>query len=339
MQVIRMALVGAGLMGELHARAVDDCDVTELAAVVDPLSERAERIAKQFGVPAYGSVAEALADARIDAYIVAVPDTLHVDVTLEILNAGRHVFLEKPIAHTLDAAMQVYRGAQSAPGRLTIAHILRHDIRFFGARQAVKSGEIGTVSHVRGHRFVASFVATANAGRSPLWMYQGVHDIDLAQWISGHAIVEVQALTSNVILNEMGVKGVDAAFVNYRLSNGALGSVHYSWVLPDNMPSGLYASFEITGSMGSATVDVQDQNLSILSASGYRRPDTAHWPELNGRIVGDLVQEIRDFARSIREGVEFVMPLEDAVRAVAVVDAIGRSVDSGQIEMVEAPDF
>ncbi len=337
MQVTRIALVGAGLMGELHAKALNDCDVTSLAGVVDPLVDRAENIAKFYDVPTYSSVASALSNTDIDAFIVAVPDTLHVDVTLEILHAGRHVFLEKPIAHTLDAAMELYSGSQKAPGRLTIAHILRHDTRFAGAREAVTNDEIGNILHVRGHRFVGSFVAKANGGRSPIWMYQGVHDIDLAQWISGHPIVEVQALTSRVLLDDLGVPGEDAAFVNYRLGNGALGSLHYSWVLPDNMPVGLYATFEITGSKGSATVDVQHQGLSIFSEAGYRQPDTAHWPNLNGRIVGDLVQEIRDFARSIREGTEFVMPLGDAVRAVAVIDAIGKSVESGAIETVKQP--
>ncbi|MCP4385304.1 MAG: hypothetical protein GY798_28485 [Hyphomicrobiales bacterium] len=146
-------------------------------------------------------------------------------------------------------------------------------------------------------------------------------------------------MTSNVLLKDMGIPGVDAAFINYRLANGALGSLHYSWVLPENMPAGLYATFEITGSKGVAMVDVQHQSLSVFTESRYRQPDTAHWPQLNGQIVGDLTQEIRDFAQAIREDSDFVMPLEDAVRAVAVIDAIEKSVHSGAIEKVAQPTF
>ena len=247
MRVLRIAVAGAGIMGKLHAKALADCDVTELAGIIDILADRGEELARSYGVPAYRGITEALENDDIDAYVVAVPDALHVDITLKILDAGRHVLLEKPMAHSLSAAMEIYRAARTGPGRLTVAHILRHDTRFAGARAAVEDGQIGEVVHVRGHRFVGSFVAEANNGRSPLWLYQGVHDVDLAQWITGHPISEVQALASRGHLEKMGVEGVDAAFVNYRLANGALGALHYSWVLPEGMPAGLYAAFEVTG--------------------------------------------------------------------------------------------
>ena len=336
MKRLGLAVVGAGLMGSLPARAIADCDVTELACVIDPVDDKARQLAETFGVSHTQTVAETMEDGRIDGYVVAVPDRLHVDVTVALLNAGKHVLLEKPMAHSLAAAQTIAGAAGKSAGRLTVAHILRHDARFAGAREAVAEGSIGEVLHIRAHRHVGTFVAELNAGRSPIWMYQGVHDIDLVQWISGQRISAVYARTVSKLLASRGVAGVDAAFVTCELGNGAIASLSFSWVLPAKAPAGLYAGFEVVGTEGMATVDVHDQGLGLVTAEGCRQPDTMHWPIFNGRIGGDLVQEIRDFAAAIRDDGDFIMPLEDAVSAVAVLDAIEKSVESGKrAEVVE----
>jgi len=325
-----LAVVGAGLMGSLHARAIADCDVTELTCIIDPVEEKARQLAEEFGVAHATAVGQTLEDDRLDGYVVAVPDRLHVDVTVELLTGGKNVLLEKPMAHSLAAAQTMADAARRSSGRLTVAHILRHDARFAGAREAVANGSIGDILHVRANRHVGSFVAELNAGRSPLWMYQGVHDIDLVQWISGHRITGVYARTVSKLLASRGIAGVDAAFITCDLADGAIASLSFSWVLPSNTPAGLSASFEIVGSKGMATVDVQDQGLKLVTSDGAVLPDTMHWPVFNGRIGGDLVQEIRDFASAIRNDDDFIMPLEDAVSAVAVLDAIEMSLETGQ---------
>ena len=329
MERLGLAVVGAGAMGELHARAVSDCDVTTLVGVVDPVADKARALAERHGATHTAEVGRLLTDDRVDGCIVAVPDKLHVDVTLQILSAGKHVLLEKPMAHTLAAAQEIAAAAERSAGRLTIAHILRHDARYVGARAAVADGSIGDIVHVRANRFVGAFVGEHYNGHSPIWMYQGVHDIDLAQWITGQRITAVYARTVAKILPARGVEGVDAAFITCEFANGAIGSIHYSWALPPNTPAVLNAAIEVVGTEGMATVDVHDQGLSIVTSGGHGLPDTAHWPVFNGRIGGDLMQEIRDFVTAVREGSEFVMPLKDAVAAIAVLDAIERSVETG----------
>ena len=135
MKRMGLAVVGAGVMGELHARAVSDCDVTALVSVVDPVVEKAQALADRHGAAHAVDVGPLLTDDRVAGCIVAVPDKLHVDVTLQILAAGKHVFLEKPMAHTLAAAREIATAAERSAGRLTVAHILRHDARFVGAEK------------------------------------------------------------------------------------------------------------------------------------------------------------------------------------------------------------
>ena len=84
-----------------------------------------------------------------------------------------------------------------------------------------------------------------------------------------------------------------------------------------------------------AALDVRDHGLRVLSRGAWSLPDGLHWPTVNGHITGDLFEEIRHFAKAVREDRPFVISVEEAMRAVAVNDAILRSVESGVAETVE----
>src|SRR4051794_19004421 len=108
---LRIAVVGAGFMGRLHARTVAEGDVAELAAIVD-LNPAAKAEADALGAAYLGSIEEALADDGIDAFVVALPDRAHVAPSETILRAGKPVLLEKPMADTLDGAKRIARAAR-----------------------------------------------------------------------------------------------------------------------------------------------------------------------------------------------------------------------------------
>jgi predicted dehydrogenase len=114
-----------------------------------------------------------------------------------------------------------------------------------------------------------------------------------------------------------------------------VGQLHFGWTLPAGIPTGIWARTEIIGSEGIVDLDVRDHGLRLLTGGAWSLPDGLHWPEVNGRIMGDLYEEQRHFVQALREDAEFVVPTEDALRNVAVNDAILRSVASGQPEEVE----
>src|SRR5256885_12929028 len=127
---LRVAVVGAGFMGQLHARVISEGPLAELAAIVDVDQEVAERVASNFGVAWYRSVDAICEDREVDAAIVAVPDTAHEEPATRLLHAGTAVLLEKPMAHTLDAARHIAAAALSSPSRLIAGHILRLGPRY-----------------------------------------------------------------------------------------------------------------------------------------------------------------------------------------------------------------
>jgi myo-inositol 2-dehydrogenase/D-chiro-inositol 1-dehydrogenase len=133
-----------------------------------------------------------------------------------------------------------------------------------------------------------------------------------------------------------GIPGEDAILTTAELEGGAVAQLWAGWTLRDDAPSPINARTLVVGTEGSIEIDVRDHGLRVHDGGGYRLPDGLHWPEANGRLIGDLAEEVGHFARAVAEDTPFLVPVEDALRAVAINDAILRSVASGQPEAVPA---
>jgi myo-inositol 2-dehydrogenase/D-chiro-inositol 1-dehydrogenase len=334
MAKLNVALVGAGFMGQFHARTIAESDGARLAAVVDLSEAVGKPTADSFGAAWHRDIEAALAAGGIDAYVVALPDRLHQDVVCRLLEAGRPVLVEKPMAHTLAAAKAMAAAEKKGGARLLVGHILRFDPRYVGAAEAVREGRIGTPIHASSGRFTVRDIGTRMNGTSSVCFYLGVHDVDALQWISGAEIRTVYSRAVSKLMPSLGVKSEDAIFTTCELSNGMSGQLYFGWSLPSNIPTGIWARTEVVGSEGVIDLDVRDHGLRVLSRGSWQLPDGLHWPTVNGRIMGDLAEEIRHFVAAVRDDTPFVMPLADAIRAVAVNDAILKSVASGKPETV-----
>ncbi len=331
--LVRLALVGAGFMGRLHARAIASCDVARLTAVVDPDPDAAE-LARAHDARYVASLEDALDLDGIDAFVVAVPDRAHVEPACALLVEGRAVLLEKPLADTLDGALRIAAAERSGRGRLMVGHLLRFDPRYAQAAEAVATGRLGEVLFVSSGRLSPRSLGERLGGSSSVLFYLGVHDADLVQWLSGQRVTSVFSRAVSKAMAARGVPGEDAILTTGELDGGAVAQLYAGWTLRDDAPSPVNARTLVMGTEGSLEIDVRDHGLRIHDAAGYRLPDALHWPEANGRLVGDLAEELRHFAVSVAEGAPFLVPVADAVRAVAVNDAILRSVASGQLEAV-----
>lgn len=335
MRTIRLGIVGAGFMGQLHAQSASGLETATLAAIIDVNAALGSEVAARFGATPYKDVHAALSADAADAYIVVLPDTLHRDATVRLLEAGRPVLVEKPMAHTLEDAKAMAR-AERGGGRLMVGQILRFDPRYNQAAQAVRSGGIGEPLHGSSGRFTNSDLGLRMSGGSSVCFYLGVHDVDALQWISGQTITRV---FSRGVFKQMlrhGVQSEDAYFTTCEMTSGMIGQLYFGWTLPKGIPTGLWARTEVVGTEGVIDLDVRDSGLRMLAGGGWSLPDGVHWPEVNGRIMGDLYEEQRHFVQAVRDDLEFIVPTSDALRNVAVNDAIMRSVKSGQPEDVES---
>ncbi|MBX6324137.1 MAG: Gfo/Idh/MocA family oxidoreductase, partial [Rhodospirillaceae bacterium] len=240
MAKLNVALVGAGFMGRFHAQAIAESEGGRLAAVVDPVEDAGRSTAERYGAAWHRDVEAALRAGGIDAWVVALPDKLHQDVTCRLLDAGRPVLLEKPMAHTLAGAKAMAAAESRGGGRLLVGHILRFDPRYVAAAQAVRDGRIGTPIHATSGRFTLRDVGLRMNGSSSVCFYLGVHDVDALQWISGAEIRTVYSRAVSKLMPSLGVNSEDAIFTTCEMSNGMMGQLHFGWTLPSDAPTGIW---------------------------------------------------------------------------------------------------
>ena len=332
---LAVAVVGAGFMGELHARAYAECDSAELLAIVDPNVEVGQDVARRYGAQHVADVQELLEDDSVPAFTVALPDRMHVEITSQILLAGKSVLLEKPMADSLDGARRIADAAERGEGRLMVGHLLRFDPRYCEAARAVANGSIGDPVHISGTRFSYREVGERMAGSSSVCFYLGVHDVDAIQWVSGKRVSRVFSRAVSKIMPSMDVQSEDSIFSTCEFEDGSIGALHFGWSMPSFVPSPINARLEVVGTDGVIKLDVHDHGLHLIAPSGITFPDGLHWPEVNGQLWGDLAAEVLHFVTCVRDDEEFIFSVSEAMRAVAVNDAILRSVESGQPESVE----
>ena len=276
---LRVAVVGAGYMGQLHARVLAESPLAQLAAIVDVNRESGEAIATGYGIPWFSTMDSICEDGTIDAAIVAVPDTAHEAPACQLLEAGKAVLLEKPMAHTLEAARRIGDVARSSQSRLMVGHLLRFDPRYAGAAACIAEGVIGQPLHVTARRFTLRQVGRRLAGRSSPCFYLGVHDIDAMQWVSGRKIRRVFARAVRSAPPGSTLPPTeDAIFATCELEDGMAGNLQFGWTLPDNSPSGINARLEVVGTLG-RTGALQGVGENLAFVHGMSLPATMRRPQ------------------------------------------------------------
>ncbi|MFI6908720.1 Gfo/Idh/MocA family protein [Nonomuraea sp. NPDC050394] len=141
---MRFGVIGCGDIGVKDAEAVAAADDIDLVACLDPVNALADDIATRFGARAERTLEEMLSRTDLDAVIIATPHDTHEQVALAALAAGKHVLLEKPLAHDLGSARRIAAAAAGAGTTVSVLFPLRADPRFRRARTAVRQGRIGT---------------------------------------------------------------------------------------------------------------------------------------------------------------------------------------------------
>jgi predicted dehydrogenase len=332
---LRIAVVGAGLMGQLHARTVAQGDTTILSAVVELDEDVGRDVAGRFGASRFRTVEDALEDDGIDAYIVALPDRMHVDASIALLRAGKPVLLEKPMAHDLEGARAIARAAAASGARLLVGHVLRFDPRYATAARAVADGSIGDPLHASAGRISSRSFGTRLNGASSVLFYLGIHDVDAIQWVTGRSIHRVYSRAVSQLMPSLGVACEDAVVSVVDFDGGCVGQLFNAWTRATDDPVAIDGRLEVFGTHGRVEVDARDHGVRVFGEGGMRFPDGLHWPTVNGLIQGDLAAEIAHFARAVLDDAPFVFSVDEAIRGVAVNDAILRSVASGEPEDVE----
>ena len=347
MAQISIAVIGAGLFGRKHIEIMQKEPACRLVAVADPTPE-AEVYAGELGVPYFRDYIEMLDRIRPQAAIIATPNVLHVPVGLACAERGVHMLVEKPVADTVAAALQLAEAAERADVALLVGHHRRHNPIIEKAREVVRSGRIGRVTAVSAQWMLLKAseyfdaVHRRSPGAGPI-LTNAVHDIDDLRFICGD-ILSVQAMTSNAV---RGYPVEDTAVISLRFASGALGTLTvsdtavgpWSWELasgentfyPRNEGENCYL---ISGTEGALTVPRLELWRYAGEQKGWGVPLTCE--RLEVQVIDPLLRQIAHFCGVIRGDEEPRITGRDAIQTLQAVQAVFESARTGHtIELGE----
>jgi predicted dehydrogenase len=259
MDTLRIGIIGAGRMGNIRANSAQAHPGCQVAQVVDVTAERAQALASEVGCQAGADWEALLARPDIDAVVVATPHKYLAPITIAALQAGKHVFCEKPMGRTAGEVEQVLACHRSHPRALVVGFTLRHHPAIARARELLTAGAIGEPFYVRGQYghggrpgYDQEWRADRDLAGGGELLDQGIHLIDLSRWFLGE-FTEVAGFTAAYFWgtqadaqSSLASEPVeDNAFVLLRTASGLSASLHASWTQWKNL-----FRFEVFGREG-----------------------------------------------------------------------------------------
>jgi predicted dehydrogenase len=319
---LRVGLVGAGLIAGVHAHAYRGSPGVRLVAVTDPVPGKADRIAEQHGARAVPDL-EALLASELDVVDVCTPPQHHATPTISALEAGHHVFCEKPLTRTLDEARRVVAAADAARGLLMVGHVTRFEPDHRTAHGLVASGAIGQVKQLT-HSVTSALPGWSEGGwladqalsGGPL-LDQGVHSFDFARWMIGSTAVRVHCMAA-----DSGVGPATYALATVRYADGAIAHVECSWAHP--AARGFKLAVEVVGTEGRLSWSNNEQMGGVLYP---REGPTEWWDVLSDR---GFTSELRMFFDAVRSGGPSPVPPREAMESLRTALAAVESIRTGE---------
>jgi UDP-N-acetylglucosamine 3-dehydrogenase len=329
MKKVKHGVLGLGWFGEKHCEALAAIPNVELHAICTRNPERLAEVAKKFGVTnTFTDYQAMLADPDLESVSITTMWDQHAAPAVAALQAGKHVFLEKPMASTIADCNAIVDASNSAKGFLMVGHICRFNPRYALARDRIKAGELGRIVSMYARRNIPAARSRGVLEKIGPLLGDGIHDTDLMLWMSGAKVATVYAQTLSV----RNLKNPDIGWAMYRFDSGAIGVIENVWFLPAGTPFRIHEQLEIIGTDGAVYVQGSDMNLTVQTRQGVDCPDTLYWPEIHGAIGGALRAEMSYFADCVARGeAPTVVTPAEARAAVAVLAAAERSAQTGKV--------
>ncbi|WP_425617877.1 Gfo/Idh/MocA family protein [Anatilimnocola sp. NA78] len=330
---LRIAVIGAGHLGRIHARLAKQLSPAQLVAVVDPVEASRTAVATELQVPTHADYHPVL--AQFDAAIVATPTQFHHAVVMELLEKGKHVLVEKPIASTSREADEMVAAAEARDLVLQVGHVERFNPAWVRVRP-----HLPEPTFISARRLAPYTCRSTDVG---VVLDLMIHDLDLVLSLVAEEVTQVQACGAAVIGPHE-----DWAEARLSFSNGCVAQLSASRVSPV-----VVRSIEITSGQNFATIDfgaktartleaslaVRQQQIEIARLSPTERVELKdqffdkhlHKEELAVTDHNAILEEQRDFVQAIQAaaqpqvtGIDGWRALETAERIVAAIAASQR---------------
>ena len=321
--VLNVAMIGAGRMGRTHASVLQSLAGVRITDVVDFVPEAAETVARSFGARVR-DLGEVLADEAVAAVLVTTPTATHADVVTRAARSGKAIFVEKPIADTLDAAERVVRAVEEAGVACQVGFQRRYDPGYLEAKRRIDAGELGRLENFRAVGRDPSpppldFLKTSGG----LLVDMGIHDFDTARFLFGD-VAEVSAVGTVVRDERLREHGLyDLVIATLRFVNGGLGTVENAL----HTAYGYEIVADVLGERGKVHLERRRAlDVEVWDAGGVRHDYPGHF---EARFHEAYRREIEAFARCVQQGLPVAPDARDAMESLRLALAAQHALETG----------
>jgi myo-inositol 2-dehydrogenase/D-chiro-inositol 1-dehydrogenase len=317
---LRVGIVGAGHMGQLHAEVLSADERVQITGVADLAARRGEELARKLGAEAFSSTEELLASG-IEALYITTPNTTHAEPTLQALSRGVHVFCEKPFATSMKEADAIIRACRGAAAVYQGGHNRRYAPAYRFLRQRIDDGFTP---------FLVTIKMNDGDLKDPPWLsdrkatggflYETtIHLLDIGVWLMGD-VVEIRALAKANLYPDLVDWAILLSFRDGRMGT-LTSSGHASWHGPTER-------VEIVGDHALLVTEGLD---SALYSAGRSEPVVSHgYAQLPPKEKWGYVQEDRAFVDAVLSRGEIGFSAGDGWKIVRLIEACYESAETGR---------
>lgn len=315
MSKLRGAVIGAGRMGRHHIRIMSQHEDVELMGVVDPMVDAAREVAAPWGAPVFASIDEL---PEIDVAVVVTPTQFHEEIGLALMEKGVHLLIEKPLAHSPEAAKRLVEKAAEKHLVLAVGHVERFNPAVATLKKLCREPKMILIDRLSPYtpRIQDSVVYDLT-----------IHDIDLACWLADSDPVELQAVGTKVFSDTC-----DAASTIVKFANGAVASIQTSRVTQDKV-----RRISVSETERFLVANTLQQNIEIrrqadVSYEGegdsltFKQASIVETPMID-RGGEPLKVEQDDFYAAVLNGSKPMVSGEEGLRAVELVELIEKRIE------------
>lgn len=327
--MLRLGIIGAGRIGKVHCesigRYVKDAVV---ACVADPfMNAETEKTVKALGAEKVTKdYREILADKSIDAVLICSSTDTHAKISIEAIEAGKHVFCEKPVDHDVDKILEVKAALDKSNVKYQVGFNRRFDHNFEAVRDAIASGKIGHLDVLK--------ICSRDPGAPPveyikvsggIFLDMTIHDFDMVRFLSGDEVESVYAVGGVTVDKAIGEAGdIDTAIITMKLKGGTLAVI-------DNCRRATYGydqRAEAFGALGQVAIANDCKSSAVISdANGVTAEKPLYF--FLERYMQAYVKEITEFVDCIVNDKPVSVGIEDGLQAVVIGIAAKKSLETG----------
>jgi len=323
---VRIGVLGAGRIGQVHARAIAGHDAAVLTAIADPIAVAADAIAEQYGCDVR-TIDEIAVSDDVDGVIICTPTDTHADLIEQFARSGKAIFCEKPIDLSVDRVRACLDVVNDTKAVLMVGFNRRFDPHFAALKDAINKGDIGQSE--------MAVITSRDPGAPPIdyikrsggiFRDMTIHDFDMAVFLMDEMPVTVQASGSVLVDPAIGEAGdYDSASVIMTMASGKQVNISNS----RRATYGYDQRIEVHGSKGMVAAENQRPvSIELATASGYTRPPLHDF--FMTRYIDAYANEITAFVDCIVNGAQPSPNGQDGLNALRIADAALLSAQTGK---------